>query len=1053
MKTSVIAVRDLLSVLTVDEVEKHLGDVPGVASVTVNYAARNATVRYDETLLEVADIKVLMHQRRQLAMGLSQAKDVGENDPNPTSADLTIPQALTAETSAAEAKTLQAGAVTPTAVSFDDPCTTDADVVARVLGLDLQAGLTAVEASVRLAQDGPNQLRSIPRRPAWRRFLAHFHDPLVYLLLVAVLIALVAWVIKGHVGWPVDAIVIAAIVVLNAILGYMQEGKADDAVAALARMTTASSAVLRDGQVQRVPSVALVRGDLLVLAEGDAVGADARLLEATSLRVQEASLTGESEAVLKDAATLPEPVPLGDRLNMLYKGTDVAQGAGRAVVTATGMATEMGSIAVMLDATADEASPLEKEIRHIGRLLGAVVVIIAVVVVASVLLISDIRNSADVIEVMLLGVSLAVAAVPEGLPAILSVVLAVGVQRMAKHNAIVKKLSSAETLGSASVIASDKTGTLTRAEMTIVQVITASGSTLVTGVGYAPQGQVEHAGVKLESGPLHAEQLVVLSGGSLAGNADLRQGPGGEWEIHGDPTEAAFLVAERKLGVTVRREQRFTRIGEIPFTSDRKIMSSIDLDHEQGDAIVLITKGAPDVLLERCTRLRVGLDIIELDAAWRERILADVDTLTDAALRTLAVAYRPLSSGEDPQVTDSLERELIFVGTVGIIDPPRAEAAAAIAEAKRAGIRVLMITGDHPRTAARIAADLGIVAAGASALTGLELDALDDAGFAEAVRNTSVYARVAPKHKLRIVDALQADGNVVAMTGDGVNDAPALKSADIGVAMGITGTDVTKEAAKMILVDDNFATIVQAVREGRGIFDNIQKFLRYLLSGNMGEVLTVFLGLLGAGVIGLSDGGTVVLPLLATQILWINLVTDSWPALAMGLDPATEDVMARRPRRLSERVINARMFSGVLQIGLVVAIVTLLTIDMHLPGGLIEGNDDLATARTAGFTVLVLAHLLNAFNARSETASAFRHLFSNRWLWGAIALSLLLQIAVVNLKFFNVAFGTVPLNFSQWLLCAAMASAVLCYSELRKLVNHILTTVMPARRQNSAPAS
>ncbi len=550
---------------------------------------------------------------------------------------------------------------------------------------------------------------------------------------------------------------------------------------------------------------------------------------------------------------------------------------------------------------------------------------------------------------------------------------------MAKHNAIVKKLSSVETLGSASVIASDKTGTLTRSEMTIERVMTASGGTHVTGVGYAPHGQVEHEGAELAAGPLRDEHIVVLSGGSLAGNADLRQTAGGEWEIHGDPTEAAFLVAERKLGVTERRERRFERIGEIPFTSERKMMSTIELDHEHDDEVVVITKGAPDVLLERCTRARVGMELVELDDALRARILADVDTLSDAALRTLAVAYRPLDPGEDPQVTESLERDLIFVGTVGIIDPPREEAAVAIREARRAGIRVIMITGDHPRTAARIAADLGIVEAGATALTGLELDALDDAAFAEAVRKTSVYARVAPAHKLRIVDALQADGNIVAMTGDGVNDAPALKSADIGVAMGVTGTEVTKEAAKMILADDNFATIVEAVREGRGIFDNIRKFLRYLLSSNMGEVLTVFLGVVGAGVIGLTGAGdAVVLPLLATQILWINLITDSGPALAMGVDPPTDDVMARKPRRLSERVIDARMWAGVIQIGVVMAVVTLLTIDLYLPGGLIEGTHDLATARTAGFTVLVFASCSTASTrarrprARSRTCSSTR---------------------------------------------------------------------------------
>jgi len=574
--------------------------------------------------------------------------------------------------------------------------------------------------------------------------------------------------------------------------------------------------------------------------------------------------------------------------------------------------------------------------------------------------------------------------------------------------------------------------------MTIVHIMTASGGTHVTGVGYAPEGRVEHEGVELTAGALHDELIVMLSGGSLAGNADLRQGVGGEWEIHGDPTEAAFLLAERKLGVTERREQRFERIGEIPFTSDRKMMSTIELDHEHDNEVVVITKGAPDVLLERCTKVRVGMEIVELDDALRARLLADVDTLTEAALRTLAVAYRPLAPSEDPQVTESLERDLVFVGTVGIIDPPREEAVVAIREAHRAGIRVIMITGDHPRTAARIAADLGIVEADVPALTGFELDALDDAGFADAVRKTSVYARVSPAHKLRIVDALQADGNIVAMTGDGVNDAPALKSAHIGIAMGVTGTEVTKEAAKMILADDNFATIVEAVREGRGILDNIRKFLRYLLSSNMGEVLTVFLGVVGAGVIGLKGtGDVVVLPLLATQILWINLITDSGPALAMGVDPPADDLMARKPRHVSERLIDARMWSNVIQTGVVIAVMTLLTMDIYLPGGLIEGTHDLATARTAGFTVLVFSSMFTCFNARSDITSAFTHLFVNPWLWGAIALSVLLQVAVVNLDFLNLAFGTVPLAFDQWLLCVAMASVVLWYSELRKLASRV----------------
>ena len=938
-------------------------------------------------------------------------------------------------------------------IPLGEPSFKEVDDVVAVLGANLQAGLTSHEAARRLAENGPNELRGAPPVPTWRRVLSHFQDPLVYLLLAAIAIALAAWLIEGRNGWPVDALVISAVVTLNGILGFVQQSKAQDAVAALARMTAVTSAVVRDGQERRVPSAELVQGDLLVLGEGDTVGADARLVLASTLRVQEASLTGESDAVLKDVATLQGPASLGDQRNMVFKGTAVAQGTGRAVVTATGMNTQMGAIAHLLESTAEKPTPLQNEVAAVGRMLGIAVVVIAVVVVGTILMISDVQSASDVVEVLLLGVALAVAAVPEGLPAILSLVLAMGVQRLAKHNAIVKNLSSVETLGSASVICSDKTGTLTRSEMTIEQAITASGSSRITGVGYAPQGQVEQGGADLKPGPLREEMIVLLSGGSLAGNADLRQAAGGEWEIHGDPTEAAFLVAERKLDIHKRREQRFARTTEILFTSTRKMMSTIEIDHEHGDSLVLITKGAPDVLLERCNRLRVGLVLVELDDARRARILADVNTLSDAALRTLAVAYRPLAPDEKEQATEALERDLIFVGTVGMLDPPREEAGQAIADARRAGIRVIMITGDHPRTAARVAADLGIVEAGAVALTGVELDALDEAGFAAAVRKTSVYARVAPAHKLRIVAALQAEGNVVAMTGDGVNDAPALKAADIGVAMGVTGTEVTKQAARMILADDNFATIVEAVREGRSILDNIRKFLRYLLSSNMGEVLTVFLGVIGAGVIGLrGSGDAVVLPLLATQLLWINLVTDSGPALAMGVDPSTDDLMARQPRRLNDRLIDARMWITVVQTGLVIALATLLTIDMHLPGGLIEGTDDLATARTAGFTVLVFTSLFTCFTARSETSSAFAHLFVNPWLWGAVALSASLQVAVVHMDFLNIAFSTVPLTGTQWLVCAAMGSTVLWVSELRKLVNRALRGRSPSQQVPMAPA-
>ncbi len=872
----------------------------------------------------------------------------------------------------------------------------------------------------------------------------HFQDPLVYLLVAAAAIGLIAWFMEGRAGLPIDAIVITAIIVLNAILGYAQEIKAENAVAALTSMTAAMSSALRDGQLVRIPTHELVCGDLLSLSEGDIVGADARLVQAAALRVQEASLTGESEAVLKDTAVLQNPVPLADRMNMVFKGTIVVQGNGLAIVTATGMATEIGAIASMLDRTVESQTPLQKEIGKVGKMLGAVVTLIAALVVATVLSVTPIHGMAEIVEVLLLGVSLAVAAVPEGLPAILSIVLALGVQRMAKQNAIVKKLSSVEALGAATVIASDKTGTLTRAEMTIERIITASGSTHVTGIGYAPEGKILHLGDPLLPGPLHAEHVLVLCGGSLASNAELRKNNIGQWEIQGDPTEAAFLVAEEKLGAASRRKRRFERIGEIPFSSERKLMSTLQVDHEDSDNIVIMTKGAPDVLLHRCSRIRIGSETVLLDDARRQRIAADVDNLTDAALRTLAVAYRRLNPGEEAHAGEELEQDLIYAGTVGIIDPAREEAALAIHEARQAGIRVVMITGDHPRTAARIAADLGITTATLPALTGLELEKMDRIAFSNAVRSTSVFARVAPEHKLRIVDALQADGNIVAMTGDGVNDAPALKSADIGIAMGITGTEVTKQAARMILADDNFATIVRAVREGRHIFDNIRKFLRYLLSSNIGEVLTIFLGVVMADMFGLSDAaGGLVLPLLATHILWINLLTDSGPALAMGIDPETDDVMARPPRRLTDRIIDAQMWASVFQTGIVMALVTLLTIDFYLPGGLIEGSRDLDNARTAGFTVLVLAQLYNCFNARSDLTSAFHHLFANKWLWGAIALSLLLQIAVVHVSMLNMAFNTTPLSLDQWLFCGGVASTVLWSNELRKLVrrtskNHLL---------------
>ena len=917
-----------------------------------------------------------------------------------------------------------------------EPGASSLDEVVAALGADPELGLTSDEARRRLELHGPNRIDPEPPVPAWRKFAAQFADPLVFLLIVAMAVSFATWLVDGAHGVPFEVVVIAAILLANAVLGYVQEARAEEAVASLQRMAAATSSVIRDGVERRVPAVEVVPGDLLALAEGDAVSADARLVEAATLTVAEAALTGESEPVVKDTAPVPLETAIGDRIDMVFSGTAVTRGRGRAVVTATGMSSEMGHIATLLGRTRNEDTPLQREIARVGRVLGVSVVFIALVVVGVIVATSDIEDASDVVDVLLVGVSLAVAAVPEGLPAVLSVVLAIGVQRMAREKAIVKNLASVETLGSASVICSDKTGTLTRNEMTIQRVITRSGSVDVTGTGYAPVGAISPLHGALD-GPLVEEVHMVLSGGSLANDASLREDHGA-WHVEGDPTEAAFLVAESKAGFSDSRSGRFPRIGEVPFTSERKMMSTLHEDRDHPGAVRVITKGAPDVLLTHCTREQVGDGSVALTDERRAAILAQVDELADEAFRTLGVAFRPLDADTEVASRDGgdVEHELIFAGIVAIIDPPRAEAKASIEEARTAGVRVIMITGDHPRTAARIAADLGVGDPAQRPLAGVELDHLDDEALRDATRSHSVFARVAPEHKLRIVDALQADGHIVAMTGDGVNDAPALKSADIGIAMGVTGTDVSKEAAKMILADDNFATIVAAVREGRGIFANIRKFLRYLLSSNVGEVLTMLLGVVFAGLLGLEDqNGGVLVPLLATQILWINLLTDAGPALAMGVDPPPDDVMARPPRPLSERVIDTRMQLGVLFVGSVMAVATLVSLDIALPGGLVEGSRPVDEGRTIAFTTLVIAQLFNCFNARSDHQSAARHLFTNPLLWGAIALSALLQVAVVHVPLLNDAFDTAPLDAAAWALCVAMASSVLIAEELRKLVS------------------
>ena len=979
-----------------------------------------------------------------------------------------------------------------------DPSLADAQAVAASLGVDPNTGLSQAEAERRLAQYGSNELASAPPVPKWKKFLAQFKDPLVYLLLAATGISLIAWFIeKANVApgaeggeiLPFDAIVIVLILIVNAVLGYIQEAKAEEAVEALSQMTAPQTNVLRDGKIARINTTDVVPGDVVVLGEGDSVPADGRLLAAASLRVAEASLTGESVPVGKNTDKLAEARALGDRANMVFNGTSVTQGTGRAIVTSTGMRTQVGKIADLLQATDDDDSPLQKEMNYVSKILGIAVCIIAVVVLVALALTEGFQDIHDVIDSLLLAVSLAVAAVPEGLAAILTVVLALGVRRMAEHHAIVKKLHSVETLGSASVICSDKTGTLTRNEMTVERVVTPSGEVQLTGTGYAPEGRmvaIRDAGLMPTPSPAQdaaqLEAVAVLAVGALANDGELRENvDAGEasaasattWEAVGDPTEVSLIVAARKVKAD-RKYANYTRVGEIPFTSDRKRMAVVAQDNADAGRLTVFAKGAPDVLLGYCSRIAVNGAVRPMTQGDRQQILAAVERLSAEAYRTLGQAYRPLGTASLADVpgvrinaaghvadiadqSDVLESDLIWVGMVGIIDPPRTEVRDSVAEAHRAGIRTVMITGDHPLTAARIASDLGIIetdrngsAAGADdlsgkVLTGVQLDELpDERAFDNATREISVYARVAPEHKLKIVKSLQRQGNIVAMTGDGVNDAPAVKTADIGVAMGITGTEVTKQSAKMILADDNFSTIVEAVREGRGIFDNIRKFLRYLLSSNVGEVFTVFGGVMLAGFLGITQPGSqgVTVPLLATQLLWINLLTDAAPALAMGVDPSTDDVMARKPRKLTDRVIDGRMWGDIIFIGVIMAVVTLVGMDMHLAGGLFAdrsvaaiGHDaQMTEARTMGFTILVFAQMINALCSRSHDQSVFVGMFANKWLWGAIALSALLQVAVIYVPFLNTAFGTVPLSAGAWVECLGLAMVVLVASELRKCV-------------------
>jgi len=910
------------------------------------------------------------------------------------------------------------------------------DEVLVALASDGAKGLSAEEARTRLARYGPNSLIAEKPVPTWRKFLGQFQDMLVILLLIATVVSVIVWLYEGDAALPYEAIAIFSIVFLNAVMGYIQSSRAEQAIASLRAMSPAIVTVLRDGEPSTVPAAGLVPGDILLIEEGDRIPADARLIESTALQTAEAALTGESLPVSKDVSAIAAESTAGDRRNMVFSGTAVTHGRGTAVVVATSMNTEIGRIASLLKNTPSERTPLQTQLDRTGKLLGLIVIVIAVVMIATILLTAHVTSWSAIVDVLVLGVALAVAAVPEGLPTIVTAVLSSGVQRMARRNALIRHLAAVETLGSANVIASDKTGTLTKNEMTVRKLVTASGTLSFMGSGYAPEGAVCDGLGGVPGDPVRSEVERALTVAHRANNAVLKQDHG-RWIVLGDPTEGALLVAARKAGLEPKALQsRYIRIGEVPFSSERKLMTTVHKDSEEPERTLVFTKGAPDVLLAHCSHELVATDVVLLTEKRRAEILKTIEELAGEGLRTLAVAYRTYSKDGIvlSTIDERIEDHLVLAGLIGMIDPPREETKIAVARAKRAGIRSIMITGDHPKTADVIATELGIREHG-RVLTGSEVAKLSDEELFQAARNTSVYARVSPEHKFRIVKALQRGGAVVGMTGDGVNDAPALKTADIGIAMGVTGTDLSKEVADMVLADDNFASIIAAVEEGRAIFSNIRKFLRFLLSSNIGEVMTMFFGVVLAKFIGLQpDEKGLALPLLATQILWINLVTDGAPALALGLDPADARVMDVPPRPRGEGVITRNMWWGIILVGVVMAAGTLFVLDASLPGGLINGSGSLRYARTMAFTTLVLSQMFNVFNAKSDVETAFVGLFENRWLWTAIAASLAVQCAVIYVPPMQRAFSTVPMSFADWLLCTGVASSVLCARELSKLL-------------------
>lgn len=869
-------------------------------------------------------------------------------------------------------------------------------------------GLSQVEAAQRLAEVGWNELTVKKGESPLKKFLQQFTDFIVLILIGAALIS-------GLLGEWLDTIAIIVIVILNAVIGFIQEYRAEQAIEALKKLTAPTARVVRDGQVQIIPAREVVPADLILLEQGDVVPADARLIVTQSLRVEEAALTGESVPVKKDAnAVVLSDAPIGDRRTMVYASTQVTYGKGRAVVTATGMQTELGRIAGLVESVEDDKTPLQEQLDRVGKYL----VYAALTIVGMVFLIGLARGE-DPLHMFLVAVSLAVAAVPEGLAAVVTIALALGVRRMAARNALIRRLPSVETLGSTTVIASDKTGTLTQNTMTVRKIVVNDIIVDVTGEGYQPEGEFLVQGQPI-SDQLRADVAEVLRIGELANTAELRRHEQtGRWEVIGDPTEGAILVAAAKIGLWRDQLDAFTQIAELPFDSDRKRMSMIV--RRPNGRLRLYVKGAPDVILDLCTHYLDHGVARPLTPEERAVILQINRDLADQALRVLGVAFRSLQYIPEEPTPESMEHDLVFAGLIAMIDPPRLEATAAVAEARRAGIQTVMVTGDHLATAGAIGRAMQLFDEDDVAITGQDLERMSDEELIARVEAIKAYARVSPEHKLRIVRAWKAKGQIVAMTGDGVNDAPALKEANIGIAMGITGTDVAKGAADMVLADDNYATIVHAIEEGRAIFDNIRRFVHFLLSCNIGEIITMFVGTL----LGWP------LPLLPIQILWINLATDSLPALALGVEKAEPGIMLRPPRPTSENIITGRLLRIMLFQGLIIGAVTLAAfgIEYFLRGA---GEE---RARVLAFSTSIFAQNVHAFNLRSSTISVFKlGLFSNRALVGAFVTVVLSELAIIYIPFFHPIFQTMPLKAVDWMLIAGLGLLPLIVMEIVKFV-------------------